>query len=223
DNLFDSLDLSGCPVLTILHCSGNLLTSLDLSGCGELWSLDCSDNLLSSLDLTDCVNLEHLSCGGNEIDTFDFSSNTSLEYADFGEGYEYPINEKYFPDPAFMEYVSSEIDTNGNGFLSKSEMYAVTEINVSGLGIETLAGIECFTSLEILDCSDNSLTGELDLTEFMKLDSLSCENNEITLICLNYRLYSEGMTHFSYDEGVDIAYIELDVASSSGDDLISEN
>ena len=196
----------------MLNCSGNLLTSLDLSGCGELWSLDCSDNLLSSLDLTDCVNLEHLSCGGNEIDTFDFSSNTSLEYADFGEGDEYLINEKYFPDPAFMKYVSSEIDTNGNGFLSKSEMYAVTEINVSGLGIETLAGIECFASLEILDCSDNRLTDELYLAGFRKLESLSCENNEITLICFNYNVK---LTHFSHDEDVDIEYIELDISSSS--------
>ncbi|MCD8003247.1 MAG: leucine-rich repeat domain-containing protein [Clostridia bacterium] len=122
-------------------------------------------------------------CGGNNLETVNFGE-VEVITANFGEGDEYSINQKHFPDSAFMEYVSSEIDTNGNGFLSESEMAAVTEINVSGLGIETLSGIETFASLEILDCSDNELTNISVITYMYELTELYCSGNKISSLDL---------------------------------------
>ncbi len=54
------------------------------------------------------------------------------------------INEENFPDAIFREYVSTNLDTDGDGALSDAEIEAVTSIDVSGDGISSLQGIEFF-------------------------------------------------------------------------------
>ncbi len=65
-----------------------------------------------------------------------------------------------FPDEIFREYVNENFDTDGDGVLSDSELEAVQEnyvgyyANLPGK-ISSLKGIEHFTSLTALYCSDN--------------------------------------------------------------------
>lgn len=73
------------------------------------------------------------------------------------------IDEATFPDENFFAWVLEMCDIDGNGWLSESEIARVTTMDLRGLGIASLAGIERFTALERLDCSDNKLT-ELDIT-----------------------------------------------------------
>ena len=66
-----------------------------------------------------------------------------------------------------------------NGYLSYEEINAVTEIDVSNMGISSLQGIELFTNLKKLKCSGNNLTA-LDLTQLKNLTYLDCSDNQLT-------------------------------------------
>lgn len=99
----------------------------------------------------------------------------------FAAGTRVPINEKYFPDENFREYVK-QFDTDGNGSLSQKERDAVTEINV-GLPnddeiIKSLVGVGYFQNLEKLDCSGNELT-KLNVSQNTKLTNLYCNTNNL--------------------------------------------
>ena len=65
------------------------------------------------------------------------------------------IGEAAFPDAVFREYVRG-FDLNGDGELSTAELGAVTSIDVTGMGIGSLTGIEHFTGLVELQCFQNS-------------------------------------------------------------------
>ncbi len=82
------------------------------------------------------------------------------------------------PDAAFRDYCLREFDTDGDGRLSRYEAQRVRSIVCPGLGIASLTGIEAFTRLERLDCSDNDLT-LLDVQASTLLRRLDCANNAL--------------------------------------------
>ncbi len=90
------------------------------------------------------------------------------------------IDAQNFTDTVFREYVR-RFDTNGNGLLSQEEIGSVSEINVSKLGIQSLKGVEFFTSLRTLDCSGNKLT-TLDIQGNTALLYLECSDNLLTAL-----------------------------------------
>ncbi len=89
------------------------------------------------------------------------------------------IDEANFPDKVFRESYVSTYDTNKDDVLSDAEIAAVKEINCGNKGIESLKGIEYFTALEELDCSENELS-EIDLSKNVALKVLDCGDNELT-------------------------------------------
>ena len=86
-----------------------------------------------------------------------------------------------FPDEKFRAFVSSNYDTDKNGYLSPAEIAAVTQMDCTNKsttddnGITNLKGIEHFTALVGLGCNKNNLgeTG-LDLSKNTKLQVLGC-------------------------------------------------
>ena len=90
------------------------------------------------------------------------------------------INNTNFTDETFRTYVE-KFDTNPNnkGRLTEAEAEAVTEIAVSMKGITSLKGIEYFTALTGLWCSNNQLTS-LDVSKNTKLTELWCTKNQLT-------------------------------------------
>ena len=80
------------------------------------------------------------------------------------------------PDANFKAYLLENFDKNKDGNISLSEAKAVKEINCSGKGIEKLDGIEKFTNITLLDCSNNKLE-ELELSSNKKLEKLICKGN----------------------------------------------
>ncbi len=112
----------------------------------------------------------------------DFDTYT-LSAADFDPASVVPtgvaVNETNFPDSIFRAYVSENFDTDGNGYLSDSEIQDVTTIDVSYSGtvntekIGSLKGVEHFVNLLFLDCAGNALT-ELDVSQNTQLGGLIC-------------------------------------------------
>ena len=117
-----------------------------------------------------------------------------------------PINDYHFPDETFRNFLSRNVDTNADGFLSSSEIGQVSSMNLSGLGITDLSGIEIFTELTSLNCSDNpgislgTISGlpltellcsgceltYLNVTPFADLEILCCnENNDLDTLDLS--------------------------------------
>lgn len=64
---------------------------------------------------------------------------------------------------------SNPIDANEDGEISYAEAKVLQYLNCAYRNIETLDGIEHFTNLVYLDCSDNPLAIELDLSSNTKL------------------------------------------------------
>ena len=91
------------------------------------------------------------------------------------------INDTTFPDAVFRGYIAENADTDKDSLLSESEIAGVTGLDVSGMGIRDLRGIEYFTELESLDCSDNALTS-LDLSANTALQTLEAGGNRLDIV-----------------------------------------
>ena len=90
------------------------------------------------------------------------------------------IDDTNFPDANFRTIVE-HYDTNKDSSLSDTEIAAVEEIDCYDKGISNLKGIEYFTSLNILLCTDNQLTA-LDVSENTALTELDCRFNKLTAL-----------------------------------------
>ncbi len=123
-----------------------------------------------------------------------------------GEG-EVTIDKNHFPDEQFREYVRL-FDKDGNGSFSQDELKKVTVINTQQYQISNLKGVEYFTSLKELDCSNANLSEsgldisrntalveltccscwikKLDISKNTKLQSLQLENNELKSLDLSH-------------------------------------
>ena len=88
------------------------------------------------------------------------------------------INATNFPDATFRSYVKANCQSNGDEYLTAEEMAAVTVIDVRNKGIAKLNGIERFTALKELYCSQNKLTA-LDVTKNTQLTRLACGSNKL--------------------------------------------
>jgi len=94
---------------------------------------------------------------------------------------EFLIKEVNFNDAVFKSYCIQNFDSNKDGVVSIEEATLVKGINVEGLGIASLAGIESFTSLETLNFSNNSIR-EINLLNLKNLVSLDCSENQLSSI-----------------------------------------
>lgn len=94
------------------------------------------------------------------------------------------IDETNFPDDTFRDYVKNNCDKNRDGYLSEEEIKAVTKIDVPKTLTKDLTGIEYFTELKTLDCSNSFLT-TLDVSGCTALTDLDCSSNDLTTLDLS--------------------------------------
>lgn len=90
------------------------------------------------------------------------------------------------PDANFKSglIADTNINTNGDTEIQVSEAEVVTSLDLSGQFILSLEGIQYFTSLNYLDCSNSQLTS-LNVTQNTNLLSINCNSNQITSIDLS--------------------------------------
>ncbi|MBO4579550.1 MAG: S-layer homology domain-containing protein [Clostridiales bacterium] len=129
----------------------------------------------------------------------------------------------YFDDETFKAHVS-DYDFNKDGILDWEEVANVTEMDISGMTIKDLTGIDIFRNLIKLDCSNNSLSG-LDLLKNDKLEVLNCSNNKIAGINLekNKNLVSLDLSDNGSLKKIDLSKCknlkELDISGNTFRDI----
>lgn len=84
-------------------------------------------------------------------------------------------------DQAFKNYCLANFDVNKDGLFSTEEAAGVKTVNVNGLSITSLSGIESFTTLQTLNCSNNSITA-LNISGLSSLTSLNCSGNQLSAL-----------------------------------------
>ena len=98
---------------------------------------------------------------------------------------EVPIQEETFPDPIFRSYVEKTWDANHDAVLSSEEIEAITNISVRNKGIQSLQGIEYFSSLQDLNCGENAIS-VLDVSQNTELIGLVCDENPISVLDVSH-------------------------------------
>ena len=201
-NKLASLDVSKNTKLFIVYCDDNQLTTLDVSSCKNLQHLYCYGNKIRGMGMTALVNSLYdrrddvfrgqlyvyydEASDGNAMtlrqvqaatdkgwDVLQYDGSNWVDYEGTLGVIEVEISEANFPDATFRNYISSNIDRDKDGWLYEDEFAEVTEINVSGKGIKSLKGIEYFTELTVLNCSQNNLA-TLDVSNNTNLEQLDC-------------------------------------------------
>ena len=87
------------------------------------------------------------------------------------------IDETNFPDETFREYVMKNVDSEEPiGVLTDDEIASRHYMDLDGLGIKTLKGIEYFTELQALYCSSNPIS-DLNLTANVNLEYVELAHN----------------------------------------------
>ncbi|MBO4578786.1 MAG: S-layer homology domain-containing protein [Clostridiales bacterium] len=202
------LDISKLTNLKHLSCYGTNLTSLDVSKNTMLSYLDCCECGIKEVDVINCPLLIMAMTEGDyseglDIRTYDYSAEGCYLSIPLNAIAGIPLIEKYFPNADFRDYlregtpngVYPKADTDGDDFLTVSELKAVKKINCGELGITSIKGIEYFINLELLwggmsdipsyDLSrnvnltelhlgSNNVVEKLDLSKNTKLKKLDC-------------------------------------------------
>ena len=123
------------------------------------------------------------------------------------------------PDANFKAYLvgNTAINTNGDSEIQVSEATVFNgNIDCASINISDLAGIEEFTSLTHLWCSENQLT-YLDVSNNTALTELDCSGNQITSLDLSQ---NTALTHLWCSEN---QITSLDLSTALTDLYCSEN
>ena len=120
------------------------------------------------------------------------------ETAEFDAARGIVINAANFPDSVFRAFVEDNYDLDEDLVLTDEERTAVTEMDVHGLGITDLSGVEYFTGLVTLNCGENMLRA-LDVSGLPRLENLYCQSNLVSEP--DDAAANENISH-SYDRGL---------------------
>ena len=190
-NNFHQIDFSQAPLMQAIGIDSNQLTNLDVSNNPNLQRLDCTNNVLTTLDVRNgnnsAISNIWFSAINNNLTCIDVSD---VAYAnanwsngvDPGVGFSldcFPTTP--VPDAAFeTKLIQLGIDTNGfTGDILNADAEAVNTLDVSNSFINDLAGIEAFTNLTSLNCSDNNID-TLNTSASSQLTNLNCSHNALT-------------------------------------------
>jgi Leucine-rich repeat (LRR) protein len=221
-NDISNLDLSKNTKLRNLSCYSNTLVSLDLSKNTALISINCSNNKLTSLNIKNGNN--------SSFNTLSFNDNIHLTcivvddvaYANTNWATKKDVIAFYtteqcssitiLPSASFEDkLIALAIDTDGkNGYVLNSSIASVTTLNISNSSLTDLTGIEGFTSLKTLNCSNNLLK-RINLSKNTALTIFDCSNNA-DLTCIQVENVTTANNNWTTTKDA-IATFNLDCAA----------
>ena len=198
-----TLNLTHNTALESLDCANSKLTSLDLSNNPNLTYFYCQSNDLLNLNLNNNNNIKLKTGSGTfknnpnltciQVDDVNYSvaNWSSLKDTQANYSASCPLNIAYtaIPDVNFEEkLISLGIDNDGkNGKVPTSRIDSITQLNVSNSNIKDLTGIQDFTILSTLNCSNNQLIA-LNLAQNSSLKNLNCSKNELKTFTISSNL-----------------------------------
>ncbi|ULC58569.1 T9SS type A sorting domain-containing protein [Flaviramulus sp. BrNp1-15] len=159
--------LDFCPDAITINVSGNQLEFVNIQNGinGDILNFTASNNPNLTCIQVDDVNT--IPENWVKDATTEFSENCR-----FGE--------TYVPDDNFEQtLIDLGFDAGAlDDYVLTTTIEVITNLNISGNNIVDLTGIEDFTALQNLNCSNNNLS-EIDLTENINLIELNCSNNTL--------------------------------------------
>ncbi|NRB60222.1 MAG: T9SS type A sorting domain-containing protein [Winogradskyella sp.] len=207
DNLLTTLTVGQNTIIDRIECGNNQLASLDVSQCPSLLLFTCSYNQLISLNVAngnngnigtlEANNNPNLNCIQHDIGftppTYDGISGWAKDAtANWSDNCSTSSCTTFvnIPDANFKAALLdhgvgitgsgiSIIDTDGDGEICTTEAQAyMGRIQASSLNISDLTGIEAFTNIDVLNCSNNNLS-VLDVSNNISLTLLACGSNSL--------------------------------------------
>lgn len=94
-----------------------------------------------------------------------------------------PINEKNFgssDDTMFLHFLADNYDSDGDGFITYSEIYAIGGLNISGHRMSVVPGLGYFARLRTIDCTNCYGINTLDVSNNSRIHRIKCSRNNIT-------------------------------------------
>ncbi|MEP1488440.1 MAG: BspA family leucine-rich repeat surface protein [Algibacter sp.] len=199
DTPLRTLDLSQNNNIHNFRAQRNNLVSLDISnlrGSGilggtlivneneKLKSLSIPSLEGAYVDIRDNTSLECITYNGNNLDVHDSSPGISEDHQELLTTNACVVQ---FNDSNFKEALvaNTSINENQDSEISYAEATAYTgTINVSDKDISDMTGLNAFSNITGLDCSENNLRsdGALDLSNSPELEDLYCSDNALAEI-----------------------------------------
>ena len=222
-NLLTELNTWGCAELEWIDCSQNQIVWLNIYDCPALTYVNCENNQLKVNGMGDVVEALPLSGGtlyvynasspeGNKMTTEQVQAATEKGWTPMmydGGGYVnyvgvepgIDIDKANFRDENFRAWLKAQ-PYGADEYITNGELAEITEMDVSGQGIEDLSGIQYFTELKTLKCNDNKIS-YLWLNNNPAITELWCYNNQMWGYCVNSLLGSlpnhNGVIRFASD------------------------
>ena len=155
--------------LTKLDCFSNqiksaamdvLMASLPTVNNGELYVIDTRDE--NEGNICTKVQVAVAKAKGWKV----YNNSNGYPYGGNYDAYEgsLSLHSMIFPDSNFRTALAEILNINEGDVISESMVAATKELDVSGRSITDLTGIEIFSALKSLDCSNNQLT-TLDISK----------------------------------------------------------
>ncbi len=161
NNELSTLQVSRCLALTTLNCRTNTLSLLDISANAALEVLDFSDNELADVNLSANTNLIALSGSQNQLTEIDDLASTVLESLILNDNQINQLN-TVLNSLTSIKYVS--VSSNELTDINASTNTNLIELNISNNTITTLQLPGNLNQLKTFNCSENEITGGLDLS-----------------------------------------------------------
>lgn len=150
-NNLSGINVSTNTSLEIFDIAQNNLLGLDISGLSNLTNMNVQDNPNLS-----CIQVESAATATSLNGNTNFRKNGATVFSN-----SCPSIYTQIPDRNFESaLISNGIDTQGgipNGLVLTADISNQTNLDISNQGVTDLTGLEAFTSLEILDVSNNNL------------------------------------------------------------------
>lgn len=161
NNELSALQVNRCLTLNTLNCRSNTLNVLDISSNGALEILDFSDNALTDVNLSANTNLLVLSGAQNQLTEVDDLSSTVLENLVLDNNQISQLS-TVLSGLSSIKYLS--ISNNQLSDLDTSFNTNLIELNVSNNTLSSLLLPTNLNQLKTFNCSNNSITGDFNLT-----------------------------------------------------------